>query len=82
MGKGLKFDVRKPVRSIIEEIGARLDRPELTKQLLLLLRLRNTLIHEQESARPKNIEEARSIVGAFEDGISELEYELRRQREG
>ncbi len=78
IGKGFKYDARKPVRSIIEELGVRLGKPELTKQLLLLLRLRNTLIHEQESSRPKNLEEAKSIVGAFEDGISKLEYEIRR----
>jgi len=78
IGKRFKYDARKPIRTVIEELGTRLDKPELTKQLLLLMRLRNTLIHEQALSRPKNVEEAQSIVRAFEDGLSKLEYEMHR----
>jgi hypothetical protein len=76
-GKQFSLDARKPVRLIIQEIGARLDNADLTKQLLLLLRLRNTLVHEQDSSRPKNVDEAQSIVGAFEDGICKLDATTR-----
>jgi hypothetical protein len=77
-GKQFGLDARVPVRTIIQTIGTKLDNSDLTKQLLLLLRLRNTLINEQDSSRPKNVEEAQSIVGAFEDGLSKLDYAIRR----
>jgi uncharacterized protein YutE (UPF0331/DUF86 family) len=74
----LDLDPRRPMTILVDDIGRRLEEPDLAKRLKTLIRLRNQFVHGQPYTTQIGARETAELLQGFRTGIDHLEYAMAR----